>query len=134
MCKDMATIVSLDPRVMRAHIDSDPQRPLEPKPELDQFPTYEVFHQQKTGARHIHVGTVHAPNREMALVLAKEQYGRRGQSVNLWVVSTENIFTMAAEDADVFTTTPEKKYRDVAAYMVRNKVEAFKKDQKGPTE
>jgi hypothetical protein len=37
---------------------------------------------------------------------------------------------MATTDSDVFATTPEKTYRDVGAYMVRNKVEAFKKQQK----
>jgi len=78
---------------------------------------------------------VHAPNRELALLLAKEQYGRRGQTINLWVVNTRDVFTMSAEDSDVFTTTPEKMYRDVAAYMVRNKVEAFKnKKPDGATE
>ncbi len=123
----MSTIISLDPRVTRMHIQSDGQDEMEPKPELDQFQTFEVFHQAKTGAHHVHVGSVHAPNRELALLLAKEQYGRRGQSVNLWVVNTRDVFTMSAADADVFATTPEKKYREVAAYMVRNKVEAFKK-------
>ncbi len=131
----MATIISLDPRVTRMQIDPERKDPLEPKPELDQFQTFEVFHQGKSGAHHVHVGSVHAPNRELALLLAKEQYGRRGQTVNLWVVNTRDVFTMAAEDADVFATTPEKKYREVAAYMVRNKVEAFKKqNQEGTNE
>jgi ring-1,2-phenylacetyl-CoA epoxidase subunit PaaB len=125
----MATIISLDPRVTRLQIDPDRPDPLEPKPELDQLQTYEVFHQQKSGGRHVHVGSLHAPSHELALVLAKEQYGRRGQTTNLWVVNTRDVFTMRAEDADVFATTPEKKYRDVAAYMVRNKVEAFKKER-----
>lgn len=125
----MATIISLDPRVTRLQLDSETPDSLEPKPELDQLQTYEVFHQQKSGARHIHVGSLHAPSRELALLLAKEQYGRRGQTHNLWVVNTADIFTMRSDDADVFATTPEKKYRDVAAYMVRNKVEAFKKEQ-----
>jgi ring-1,2-phenylacetyl-CoA epoxidase subunit PaaB len=131
----MATIISLDPRVTRMQIDPERKDPLEPKPELDQFQTFEVFHQGKSGAHHVHVGSVHAPNRELALLLAKEQYGRRGQTVNLWVVNTRDVFTMAADDADVFATTPEKKYREVAAYMVRNKVEAFKKqNQEGTNE
>ena len=119
-------ITSLDPRVTRMQIDPSQADPLEPKPELDQFQTFEVFHQGKSGAHHVHVGSVHAPNRELALLLAKEQYGRRGQTINLWVVNTRDVFTMAAEDSDVFATTPEKMYREVAAYMVRNKVEAFK--------
>lgn len=130
----MATIISLDPRVTRLQIDPDRPDPIEPKPELDQLQTYEVFHQQKSGGRHVHVGSLHAPSQELALLLAKEQYGRRGQTVNLWVVNTRDVFTMRAEDADVFATTPEKKYRDVAAYMVRNKVEAFKKERSGGSE
>jgi len=131
----MVTIQSLDPRVTRMQLDPERTDPLEPKPELDQFQTFEVFHQGKSGAHHAHVGSVHAPNRELALLLAKEQYGRRGQTVNLWVVNTRDVFTMSAQDADVFATTPEKKYRDVGAYMVRNKVEAYRNQNKeGSTE
>ena len=126
----MARLISLDPRVTRMNIDTSSAPELEAKPELDQFHTYEVFHQAKTGAHHMHVGIVHAPNADMALVLAKEQYGRRGQTVNIWVVNTRDIVAMETTDSDVFTTTPEKTYRDVGAYMVRNKVEAFKKQQK----
>jgi ring-1,2-phenylacetyl-CoA epoxidase subunit PaaB len=112
------------------NIDADSAPELEPKAELDQFHTYEVFHQAKSGAHHVHVGIVHAPNADMALLMAKEQYARRGQTVNLWVVNTRDIVAMATTDSDVFATTPEKTYRDVGAYMVRNKVEAFKKQQK----
>jgi len=125
----MAIIVSLDPRVTRLQIQADPEITSEPKPDLDQFQTYEVFHQAKSGAHHTHVGCVHAPNAEMALVLAKETYGRRGQTTNIWVVDTGAILTMRAEDSDVFETTPDKKYREVSAYMVRNKVEDYKKRQ-----
>lgn len=125
----MARMISLDPRVTRMNIDSDSAPELEPKPELDQFQTFEVFHQAKSGAHHVHVGIVHAPNAEMAILMAKEQFARRGQTVNLWVVNTRDVVAMATADADVFSTTPEKTYRDVGAYMVRNKVEAFKKQQ-----
>jgi len=131
----MATILSLDPRVTRMNLDAEQSAPAEPKPALDQFQTFEVFHQVKTGAHHTHVGCVHAPSPELALLLAKEQYGRRGQTTNLWVVNTRDVVTMAADDADVFATTPEKKYRDVGAYMVRDKVDAFKKQMnEGTTE
>lgn len=125
----MATILSLDPRVTRLSIEADAPAEQVIKPEMDQFQTYEVFHQAKSGAHHMHVGSVHAPTPELALLLAKEQYGRRGQTHNLWVVNTAHVVTMSSSDADVFETTPEKKYRDVAAYMVRNKVDAFKKAQ-----
>lgn len=129
----MATNTSLDPRVQRLGIDASAEPTATVKAELDQHQTYEVFHQQKSGAHHVHVGVVHAPTRELALILAKEQYARRGTTLNLWVVNTADVFTMNSEDADIFATTPEKTYRDVAAYMVRNKVEAFKKEQQETT-
>jgi ring-1,2-phenylacetyl-CoA epoxidase subunit PaaB len=125
----MPTIISLDPRVTRLGIASE-EPALQVKSELDQLPTFEVFHQAKSGAHHTHVGSLHAPNAELALLLAKEQYARRGQTLNLWVVRTSDVLAMSSDDADVFATTPEKSYRDVAAYMVRNKVEAFKKTTK----
>ena len=105
----MATIVSLDPRVTRLGIDPEQSGELAPKDALDQLQTYEVFHQQKSGAHHTHVGVVHAPSKELALILAKEQYARRGKTLNLWVVNTADVVTMRSEDADIFETTPEKK-------------------------
>ncbi|NQW30966.1 MAG: hypothetical protein HQ472_10700 [Ignavibacteria bacterium] len=126
----MATIISLDPRVTRLSIDEGVNERDVLIPTLDQHPTFEVFHQEKSGSHHVHVGTLHAPNPELALILAKEQFGRRGQTHNIWVVKTEDVFTLTSEDSDIFDTVPEKTYRDVSAYMVRNKVEAFKKAQK----
>lgn len=61
------------------------------KPVLDQFETYEVFHQKKEGATHAYVGPVHAPNEDVAFLFAKEQHSRRFPCVSLWVVRTENI-------------------------------------------
>jgi len=77
-------IKSLDPRVTREQIELDNQ--IAPLQELDQWETYEVFHQKKRGDQHMHVGIVHAPNPEMALLFGKEQFGRRGITSNIWVV------------------------------------------------
>ncbi len=64
---------------------------MEPKPQLDQFETYEAFHQKKEGAAHTYVGPVHAPNEDVAFLFAKEQYSRRFPCVGLWIVRTEHI-------------------------------------------
>ena len=120
------TIVSLDPRITRAQIDHDP---IEPLKELDQFETYEVFHQLKRGGQHQHVGIVHAPNPEMALLYAKEQYARRGATVNLWVVPTKYVFASSYFDSDIFETTPEKFHRDPATYKVMDRIKAYKERQ-----
>ncbi|MFN4082506.1 MAG: phenylacetic acid degradation protein [Bacteroidia bacterium] len=121
-------IKSLDPRITRAEIELDNQ--INPLGELDQWETYEVFHQKKRGDQHMHVGIVHAPNAEMALLFAKEQYARRGQSVNIWVVKTRDVYTTDYDDADIFETVPEKQYREAGGYKVMDKINKYKKSQK----
>jgi ring-1,2-phenylacetyl-CoA epoxidase subunit PaaB len=93
---------------------------------LDHFETYEVFEQRKRGTHHVHVGNVHAPSHELAMVFAKEQYTRRGQCVNLWVVRTSDIFVTEYMDSDIFETTATKKYREPDAYKVIDRINAFK--------
>ncbi len=121
-------IVSLDPRVTRANIDENTQEgALNAK---EHFQTYEVFEQKKRGTHHIHVGSVHAPSAELAVVFAKEQYSRRGQCVNLWVTKTSDIFATEYDDADIFETTSSKQYREPDAYKVMDRINAFKERQK----
>ena len=67
---------SYDPRINRAKLP-DAEDKSEPLKKMDEWETYEVFHQKKRGEQHVHVGVVHAPNPEIALIFAKEQYGRR---------------------------------------------------------
>ena len=118
-------IISLDPRVNRDAIDAD--NTIEPLKELDQWETYEVFHQKRRGDQHMHVGIVHAPNAEMALIFGKEQFGRRGLSVNIWVVKTSHVFTTEYDDSDIFETVPEKQYREAGGYKVMDKINKYKK-------
>lgn len=128
----MPHIISLDPRVTRENIPTDFESPALPKEELDQLQSYEVFQQLKSGGRYTHVGSVHASTPEIALTFAKEQYGRRGVTFGMWVVQTDEILALDADDADIFETanTPEKAYREVTAYSrVREKIEAFKNEQ-----
>jgi ring-1,2-phenylacetyl-CoA epoxidase subunit PaaB len=82
---------SLDPRVKRLPITGQPGEIL-PKAPLDQFGTFEVFVQPKEGKPFQHEGIVHAPNLEMAYVLAKETFTRRFTCVSLYVTDTRNVF------------------------------------------
>ena len=115
-------ILSLDPRIARAEL---PDGNVELSA-LNEFQTYEVFHQKKRGEQHEHVGIVHAPNDEMALLFAKDQYARRGITVNLWVVRTDHVVASSYDDTDIFTTTPEKQYREAGGYKVMEKINKFK--------
>ena len=62
---------------------------------MDQFGTFEVFVQPKDGKPFQHEGIVHAPNLEMAWVLAKESFTRRFTCSSLYVADTRNVFVSA---------------------------------------
>lgn len=118
--------ISLDPRVNRMGLPAE-----EHTTELDVqegWHTYEVFHQKKRGAQHTHVGIVHAPNIEMAMVFAKEQFSRRGQTANLWVVKSSDVWATDYSDEDIFETTPEKLHREAVAYKSRDKIEKYREE------
>ncbi|NDJ86474.1 MAG: 1,2-phenylacetyl-CoA epoxidase subunit B [Chloroflexi bacterium] len=100
-----------------------------------QWVTWEVLHQEKRGDPHVHVGSVHAPNAEMALILAKEQFARRQKCVNLWVVPTVAIVSMPYDDADIFEAGTDKSYREAWGYKVRERVRAARElDRLDPKE
>lgn len=113
---------SLDPRVNRMNLPEGESKIDENK----YWESYEVFHQKKTGTFFAHVGSLDAPNKEMALILAKEQYGRRQKTTGMWVVKTTDIFGLEATEMDIFSTTPEKSHREATDYKVRDKITAFK--------
>ena len=120
--------MSLDPRIKRVNLSDEVY-----KIEKDKcWTTFQVFHQKKTGAQHTHVGSVHAPSHDMAIIFAKEQFGRRLPCVNMWVVKTTDIVTLRHEDSDIFqsATSQEKKYRDASGFKIREKVNAFKNRNK----
>lgn len=82
---------SLDPRVNRLPHVGDLQGVYRKAP-LDQFGTFEVFVQPKEGKPFQHEGIVHAPNLELAFVLAKETFTRRFTCVSIFVVDTREVF------------------------------------------
>lgn len=95
---------------------------------------YEVFHQDKRGAQHRHVGSVLAANPQMALVFAKEQFGRRKKCVNLWVVRSRDILALPEQDEDMFATNSDKTYRDASGFRVMDKIRLLKSNQTGGEE
>ncbi|QCR22922.1 phenylacetic acid degradation b [Pontibacter sp. SGAir0037] len=84
-------LTSLDPRVTRLHLPDNDFTPMEPKQELDQFETYEVFYQKRENSPYTYVGPVHAPTADIAFLFAKEQYSRRASCAGMWVTRTTSI-------------------------------------------
>lgn len=118
----------LDPRIKRLDLES--AKNSSPLPEHDNWETWEVFHQEKRGEQHVHVGIVHAANPELALIFAKEQFGRRKKTSNIWVVKSQNVFALSNDDEDFFETVAEKDYREAWGFKVRDKINKFKKSIK----
>lgn len=83
-----------------------------------QWPEWEVFVQEKRGDAHINVGAVHAPDPEMALILAKETFVRRQPCVNLWIVNTKDVHATEYEDSEMFHYTFDRSYRNTTGFKL----------------
>lgn len=86
-----------------------------------QWDTYEVFHQTKRGDAHIHVGSVHAPDPQMALQMARDQFARRLNCVSIWVVNSKDVTATNYQDDDFFAQVTDKRYRDPKAFEAPQK-------------
>ena len=78
---------------------------------------WEVFRQEKKGVAFTHAGSVAAPNLVFAEVFAHEQYGRRQESVALWVVPRD-----AVHEVTDFHDELEKTYHRVDGYSLKAKL------------
>ena len=99
-------IQSHDPRMNRLGLSET--APAAAKAALDQFETYEVFHQKKEGAPFVYVGPVHAPEADLAFLFAKEQFSRRFACTGMWVVPTSAITVTeyAGDTESAYDTLP----------------------------
>ena len=87
-------------------------------------PLWEVFIRQRRGLSHVHAGSLHAPDAEMALQSARDVYTRRGEGISLWVVRSSEITASDPAEADsLFEPTAGKPYRDATFYRVPGEVE-----------
>jgi len=65
-----------------------------------EWPMWEVFIRQRRGLSHVHVGSLHAPDAETALMSARDVYTRRVEGVSIWVVASSEIVA-SDPDADL---------------------------------
>jgi len=84
-----------------------------------QWPLWEVFVQPASGEPHVHAGSVHAPDAELALLNARDVYARRGPVAGLWVVESARITASSPADApSFFDPADDKIYRHPRFYRV----------------
>ena len=83
------------------------------------WPLWEVFVRAKRGLSHQHVGSLHAPDAEMALHNARDVYTRRQEGVSLWVARTSDITASSPDEKDVlFDPAADKAYRHPTFFHV----------------
>jgi ring-1,2-phenylacetyl-CoA epoxidase subunit PaaB len=66
-----------------------------------QWPRYEVFKQDNPKKTHQSVGSVHAPDAELALLNARDVFVRRPSAVSMWVVPATAVFAITAEEIEL---------------------------------
>lgn len=85
----------------------------------NQGPLWEVFIQTKPGAAFKHAGGVHAYDQEMAIENARDLYTRRHEGTSMWVVRSEDIISVAPDQADsFFDPSDDKIYRHPTFYEI----------------
>jgi ring-1,2-phenylacetyl-CoA epoxidase subunit PaaB len=87
------------------------------------WPLWEVFVRSKRGLSHNHVGSLHAPDAEMALRNARDVYTRRGEGVSIWVVPAAAITASSPDERDAFfDPAADKIYRHPTFYDIPDEV------------
>jgi ring-1,2-phenylacetyl-CoA epoxidase subunit PaaB len=109
---------SLDPRINRLESKGIWEDELR-KEGMDQFETYEVFLQLRENRPFEHVGIMHAPNEELALIFGKEQYSRRYTCTGIFVVRTDNVKVTR------YTENEENVYENVDLHPYEGGNESF---------
>jgi ring-1,2-phenylacetyl-CoA epoxidase subunit PaaB len=83
---------------------------------------WEVFRQEKEGDPMRHGGSVMAPDAELAMHYARELYGRRQESMRLWIVRRADIQVL--DDADLLQPPLDRSFKKPGGYVMRDKLVA----------
>ena len=87
-------------------------------------PLWEVFVRPARGTSHVHVGSLHASDAELALQNARDLYTRRSEGVSVWVVPSSAVHASSPEEKDAFfEPSDDKPYRHPTFYAIPEGVE-----------
>ncbi len=90
---------------------------------ISDWPLYEVFLRSKRGLNHVHVGSLHAPDAELALRHARDLYTRRNEGVSIWVIPSNAIVASSPAEKDpYFAPSADKVYRHPTFYEIPDNV------------
>src|SRR5690606_30369844 len=88
-----------------------------------EWPLWEVFIRGQHGLNHRHVGSLHAPDAEMAIMNARDVYTRRNEGVSIWVVRSSEITASSPSDkGPLFEPSNSKVYRHPTFFDIPEEV------------
>src|SRR5690625_3570824 len=78
---------------------------------------YEVFSRKNNNIPMQHQFSLLAPNREMAMMMAQENFMRREDAIDIWVVERKDIRALSSEEKQQLTKRLDNKdYRNTSGY------------------
>lgn len=86
------------------------------------WPLWEVFVRARRGISHVHVGTVHAPDGEMAMQNARDLFTRRAEGVSVWVVKSSDVTASDPDDESMFDPALDKTFRHATDFELPDEV------------
>jgi ring-1,2-phenylacetyl-CoA epoxidase subunit PaaB len=83
--------------------------------------TYEVYIQYKEAKGYFHVGSLRAPNSELALDQAKEVYTRRDDCIDFFIVPSQHLYRLDGKQTDLLKIAADKEYRKPGYFTKSNR-------------
>lgn len=80
------------------------------------YQEYEVFSKRTPSASFQHQFSLLAPNEEMAMVMAQENFMRREPVYDIWVVNRSHIRGLSQEEKQILNRLDNKDYRTTKGY------------------
>ncbi|WP_044639861.1 1,2-phenylacetyl-CoA epoxidase subunit PaaB [Risungbinella massiliensis] len=89
---------------------------MENNQETSSLPIFEVFSQKTPTTGFVHQFSLLAPNHEVAMSMARDNFLRRDPCVNIWVVRREDIYVLPPEERRHLPRLDNKSYRETKGY------------------
>jgi len=88
-----------------------------------EWPLWEIFIRSQHGLAHKHVGSLHAPDAEMAVKNARDVYTRRNEGVSIWAArSTDIVASSPTAGESLFEPSNDKVYRHPTFFPMPDEV------------
>lgn len=94
--------------------------------------SFEIFHLPKRGKQHVHCCSVEATTPDAAMTLAGRTMAAGAVFYNIWAIRSADIRRTYENEMDLWSTLPDKRFRDASAYKGGDKLKEFLERNKEP--